>query len=230
MFPETGSKVLYPSFNSPLPIPVQPPDGGPTVAVTLSCSWLPYIRGALAQLTQPYSWDRSDLAAALQAQDWAMTLIAMFVECVDALPPVSCGYDFTVSQEGWIVHPTYGVGTYVAGVGFVGTFNGSNNVSQLITLRSLSGSIQLTSFDIDYDGGTGGAGADNIINLFYDTGGGLVNLAHGPLQAGANTFGTFTNIPNVTSLVVEMNSGTASGPSVLKAVRINGLDEGGFSC
>lgn len=95
MQPDVGNPFNAPSFPRPLPLPVADPDASPARLISVNCGWLPYIRGALMQLTQQYTWPQDDPAAVLLAQQRAMTLIALFDECAGENLPFACFWDFT---------------------------------------------------------------------------------------------------------------------------------------
>jgi len=76
-----GSDNPYPisvgSFQVPVVPPDVDPDEGQQFTVCFSVDWLPFIVGALQQLTLQATW-AGDTATVLQAQDRAQHLIAMF--------------------------------------------------------------------------------------------------------------------------------------------------------
>jgi len=69
--------------------------------VTVSCQWLPYIRGALYQLLLQYTWTQDDPALVALAQQRANSLISFFDECSSADIPFACFEDFILSAGPW---------------------------------------------------------------------------------------------------------------------------------
>lgn len=70
---------LYPvsSFVVPVPVPGVDPDAGGQVQVCFSAVWLPYILGALQQLTLPTTWQGDD-AVVLAAVERSELLLSIF--------------------------------------------------------------------------------------------------------------------------------------------------------
>lgn len=102
LFPNSGFAVPVPSFPNPVIPPEVEPNQGPVATIEVSCEWLPYIRGALLQLTLQATWD-GDLATVNLAQDRANKLITMFggtnpCDCGIPCPPVAGGEDVEMSQ------------------------------------------------------------------------------------------------------------------------------------
>lgn len=115
MYPDSPFAIPHGSFQSPVPIPAGDPDGSPSRTFTLACSWLPYIRGALAQLLLQATWDTDDPAALNLVQARAATLISMFDECSSApIYPFACPYawDTSESEMGWSAVDYAGCTTY----------------------------------------------------------------------------------------------------------------------
>jgi len=223
-------------FVKPLPVPICDPDFQP-VTVSISCAWLNYILGALSLLQEQATWDTDDPDEMLLAIQRVANLRAIFTAagntspCDNAVVAISCAYAFQATDVPWEVAPEYGVGSYDPGVGFKGTYNGPTDVDQLIIRTTLSEPITLTQFSITYDGGGGGAGADNIINFFYKTTGGLVNFGVGQVDAGYPQVMTRNvNIEGVTAIYVEMNAGIQNALFTLLAAHIEGVGEDTFTC
>lgn len=89
------------SYPTPVPAPNAEPGAAPTVCVQFAGAWLPYVLGALFQLTQPSAWlAGSPGYAAAQAQ--AQGLMAIFGEagvCTDMLQfqfTDTCGLQYSV--------------------------------------------------------------------------------------------------------------------------------------
>ncbi len=126
MWPDNLYAPSRGSFVRPVPVPTTEPGDAPTIAVSINCYWLAYIRGALQQLLLQATWSTDDPAVHLLAQQRAATLIAMFEECTGILP-FSCAYDFTLSQYAWVFTdpgPDWTprqFGIYVPSVGFSAT-------------------------------------------------------------------------------------------------------------
>src|SRR5882724_734590 len=126
MYPDNLYADSRGSFLRPVPIVDVDPDASPNIAITISCYWLPVIRGALQQLLLQATWQTTDPAVLLLQQQRSATLIAMFQEC-SGLLPFSCLYDFTLSQYAWSFTdpgPDWTprqFGVYVPGVGFSAT-------------------------------------------------------------------------------------------------------------
>lgn len=76
------------SFIAPVTPPSSPPDGGVCVCVSFSLDWLPYVLGALTQLTLQSTWkvDTADEFRLIQQQ--ATTLITMLA--TQGYNPMSC--------------------------------------------------------------------------------------------------------------------------------------------
>jgi hypothetical protein len=227
MEPNTGSKVLYPSFDSPLTLPVQDPDGEPSISITVACSWLPYIRGALYQLTQQWSWPQDDQVALDLAQARALTLIAMFVECEEPIPPFSCNYDFTISDAGWTVDDPDGHGIYDAGIGFVGTSRlpGSNDFVRAV--HHFDTSATLTHVKFTYTSTADGTGANQNATILGFTVSGPTVLHTESLLAGSHEvewFGTFDDCVEIT---IGADSGTTTADVVIIDARTDGLSPDG---
>jgi hypothetical protein len=223
-------------FVKPLPVPICDPDFQP-VTVSVSCGWLSYILGALSLLQEQATWDTEDPDEMLLAIQRVANLREIFAAagnasaCDEPPTPIACNYDFTITEGGWEVAPQYGVGAYTSAVGFTGTYNGPTDQNQLIVRRVLSAPITLTSMEIQYNGGAGGAGADNIINFFYVTTGGLVNFGVSHVDVGGpHSFSVSTNVEGVTAVYVEMNAGTSTGPIELFRAIIDGVASGSFTC
>lgn len=96
MWPDEPFAPARGSFLKAVPVPTVDPTATPTISVTVACAWLPYIRGALQQLLLQATWDTSNSATLLLAQQRAFSLIDLFRECSEEIP-VSCPYDFRVA-------------------------------------------------------------------------------------------------------------------------------------
>lgn len=227
MQPDTGSKVLYPSFNSPLPLPPQDPNGSPSKAFTIACSWLPYIRGALYQLTQQWSWPQDDPAALLLAQQQAMTLIAMFTECADPLPPLACNYDFASSNTGWTAVSPYLSGSWSPGNGWLSQDIDSEDQGWIYIQRALTTPNTINRVEFTYNSTLVGSGANNYSAVFLDTGSGYFVAEHGTLFAGTNTVVWAGSYDNVVGIRLNVNSGTSEALIKITSAEIRGLSAEG---
>lgn len=86
-----------------MPVLTQDPGDTPSKTITLPCSYLPYVRGALQQLLLQATWQTDDPVVLQQTQDRVSTLISLFDECSAADLPFACPYDFSSGQEGWVL-------------------------------------------------------------------------------------------------------------------------------
>jgi len=97
------------------------PDATPTISVTVSCAWLPYIRGSLQQLLLQTTWKVDNPADLLLAQQRAFNLIDLFQECSEGLEPFACGGDLRDNSApfgAWSIGPCTGLGAYVPLAGY----------------------------------------------------------------------------------------------------------------
>ena len=101
MWPDSLFAVPRGSFGIPVLPPSGEPDASPTKTVSVSCEWLPYIRGALQQLLLQSTWNTSDPAVLLIAQARAANLIALFDECSGSPYPFACPFPFAGGENGW---------------------------------------------------------------------------------------------------------------------------------
>jgi hypothetical protein len=157
MYPDSPFAVPKGSFGSPVPVPDFDPDQYPTIAISINCQWLAYIRGALQQLLLQTTWKTDDPAVLALAQQRAFDLIAMFVECGSGVP-YACHYDFFSSDEGWVNDPVpvfspHDSGVYVGGSGWEGT--DCNYIAGIIIkgiqIRKTFAATTLTHIEFTYD-------------------------------------------------------------------------------
>lgn len=198
MQPDVGNPVNLPSFPRPIPLPLVDPDSAPTISVAVSCAWLPYIRGALSQLVQQYTWPQDVPSEVLLAQQRAMTLIAMFEECGGGLP-VACPYDFTTGdQHGW--NPWMGFAHWY-GAGFEQVSN------SLYIVKHFASPITLTALHIEafWDGTCGGPAAGFFV-WSSDPPTFATRFVDRPLMSGLAAYDWFGSIGGVTDLLVGMNA------------------------
>jgi len=227
MEPDTGSKVLYPSFNSPLPLPVQDPDGEPSISINIACSWLPYVRGALYQLTQQWSWPQESLADRALAQARAQTLIAMFEECETPIPPIYCGYNFQVSDTGWTPVTPYTTAAYSPGNGWTGVFIDGNSKAWAYLERDIATPNTLTHVEFTYAATADGHGPNNFAGIFIDDGSGLVLVTSQTIVAGTTVVVWNGSLDNVSRVRINVNSGDADDVIVISEARYDGLSNNG---
>lgn len=89
------------SFVSQVPAPDADPGAAPTICVQFGAPWLPYVLGALYQLTQPSAWDPTSAGFAdvlTQAQD-LMAIFSSAEVCTDMLQfqfTDTCGLQYSV--------------------------------------------------------------------------------------------------------------------------------------
>jgi len=227
MVMDTGSKVLYPSFNSPLPLPAQDPDGEPTISVTVACSWLPYIRGALYQLTQQWSWPQDSAAELALAQARAQTLIAMFEECDDTIPPIACGYNFTVSNAGWEAISPYTSFGYNPGFGWVGQFFDANSKNFVFISHPLTGVNKITHIEFQLTADANGSGANNVVHIEIATATTDVYVTTETVTEGTRVYTWDGEVDNVTLISLRVNSGDSDNVLVLTHAYYRGLSDSG---
>jgi hypothetical protein len=156
-----------------------------------------------------------------------MTLIAMLVECPDAIPPVACDYDFAVTDAGWELVPGFSQGFYSPGVGFVGTTGGPSDHGEIYIQHLMSSPRTVTSVSFSYQADDAGAGADNFVGVLIDSGSGPVIVQSGTLEGGDNLFTWTGSIDDVVGIYVATNSGTVSTVVNINFGRYTGLSEDG---
>lgn len=124
MFPDSPYAGPTGTFKKPVLPPTVDPGASPTRTFTISCQWLPYIRGALQQLLLQSTWDVPDEAGLILAQARAWTLISMFDECTSFVPPFACPYDWSgATSEGWLLDDVFGtIGYSPSSIGFFAGF------------------------------------------------------------------------------------------------------------
>lgn len=110
MWPNSPFAVPTSSFKRPVPVPTSEPTTSPTTSVSLSCAWLPYVRGALQQLLLQTTWDTEDPALLALTQGRVWNLISLFSECGGSIPPIACGYTFSGGSGAgvWSGAPNWG--------------------------------------------------------------------------------------------------------------------------
>jgi len=77
MYPNSVFNHAVGSFQNPITPPTTEPGEEPTATIRVSCEWLPFIRGALAQLLLESTWD-TDAAGLQSIQERVWTMIALF--------------------------------------------------------------------------------------------------------------------------------------------------------
>lgn len=150
------------SFVRPVLPPVVDPDASPTRSITVSCAWLPFIRGALSQLILQSTWQGTP-DQVRQAQDRAMTLISLFTECSTVEFPFACDTDLELhGPSPWGTWAANCLGVYEVLQGWVSTRAACPDcwyagIRLDITLPALT---QISDFaliyDMDFRGHVGG--------------------------------------------------------------------------
>lgn len=156
MFKRGGIVAPRGSFPHPVIPPDVDPASGDTKTVTISCAWLPFIRGALKQLLLESTWTKPGVDLTL-VKKRVFTLIDLFTECATVEIPFACGGDirFEMSPFGtfslFVYPPTIGAFVPMAGwqttIAEVGdtTYNG-------VHLKvHFAAPVQITHINILYD-------------------------------------------------------------------------------
>jgi len=86
MWPDSQFAVPVGSFSSPVPVVQNDPTQGPFFYVAVNQAWMPYIQGALLQLTLQTTWDTNDPAILNLVQQQAMALMNQFTIATDQCP------------------------------------------------------------------------------------------------------------------------------------------------
>lgn len=160
MYPDSPFAVPVGSFRYPVPLPNLEPDATPTIAISINCQWLAYIRGALKQLLLQSTWNTTDPDAINLVQERVFKLIDLFVDCDNNLLPFDCEMNLAANSYGWSNHvdpntsPTT-QGTWALSSGWIGTDflyqsgqDASNAVDIILTLAN---PIHLLTFRMDFD-------------------------------------------------------------------------------
>jgi len=149
------------------------------------------------QLLLQATWDTTDPAALLLAQQRTFNLIELFQECSSALP-FSCPYPFSAGDEGFGVHIDTGftpptLGFYVAADKFEGGHQINNSTGghwgYCWIERDLTPAVTLTSVDMVFDlvKGTFSGVTDGYILLY--NGGSLITYGNFDCSARADGMG-----------------------------------------
>ena len=104
MYPDEAFAEGRGSFLRPVPQPLGEPTDTPALTLSISCEYLPYIRGALQQLLLQATWATNDPDELRTTQGRMFNLITLFHECVTPIA-FSCPYDFQAigsDEHGWI--------------------------------------------------------------------------------------------------------------------------------
>lgn len=227
MRPDTGPFLTLSPFRTPVPLPVQDPDGEPSVSVTVACSWLPYIRGALMALTMQDTFPRTSDADTLLAQQRAMSLIALFVECEAPIPPIACPYDFGSSDGGWTLVPSFPQGSYSPGVGWIGQdFGGHNRYAGYIQ-HLLTTPNTITHIQFVYDADNDGCGPNDAAIIWVDQGSGPFELHVEEVLAGTNVVAWDGSLSDVQTIQVSFNSGDCTNFIAITSAGYAGLSLSG---
>lgn len=227
MRPDTGPFLALSPFRFPVPLPIQDPDAAPTTTITISCSWLPYIRGALLALLMQYTWPQGDDAAVYLAQQRANTLIAMFTECAAPLFPVSCFYDYTISTAGWALDPS-SFGVYTPAVGWQGTFVDGHSQSAIRIGIAVNSTDIITDMSMTVAASAAGSGANDSAIFYYRDGGGVLNVLQSQhVDAGTNVYVWSGSITGNVEVLVSVNSGDTAATVTITDVTVNGFSDTG---
>lgn len=98
------------SFQVPVTPPDVDPDEGELMTVCFNAAWLPFVLGALQQLTLQATWSGND-AAVLLAQSRAQTLLAMFGSPDGGCSDTVCFTNLRYNAETDMVQQTFDGGT-----------------------------------------------------------------------------------------------------------------------
>ena len=120
MYPPTDFPRAIGSFPFPIPVPTADPDAGTQWCVMFNEDYLPAVLGALFQLTLQATWETTDPAVNLLAQNRAMSLISLFqvgAECMTSLmfgtcDPPDCGIKY--STDGGVTWTCLDISTCIA--------------------------------------------------------------------------------------------------------------------
>jgi len=140
------------SFLRPVVPPQVDPDASPTITVTLSCQWLPYVRGALKQLLLQATWQGTP-ADILLAQQRAFNLIDLFQECSSSVIPFACVGHLNTNSNPFGTFSIGCVGQYVPFIGYdatCGACGGSNYVGVDVRI-DLGAAYDIDQVSFGYD-------------------------------------------------------------------------------
>jgi hypothetical protein len=221
--PDTGPFLGFFPFRTPLALPVQDSDGEPHVSIDIPCTWLPYVRGALLTLTMQYAWPQDDPVAVLLAQNRAMSLIAKFVECDDAIPPIACGYDFALSDAGWNPISPYTSAQYSPGDGWGSQFLADESRAWAYLSHSLSGVNTITHIEFTYAASVDGSGPNDFSGIYIYTSAGLVHLESDTVREGTHIVSWTGSISDVTEIRINVNSGESDDTIIITEARYDGI-------
>jgi len=225
--PDTGPYLALASFRGPIPLPVQDLDGLPSRTITVPCSYLPMMRGALLQLVLQYTWPQDDPAAVLLAQQRAMTLIAALEECEGTIPPIACPYDFEFSDAGWGAVSPYTIAGYSPGNGFASQFFDGEDKSFVFINHFLTGVNTITHIEVTYSAEADGSGANNQITLQVNNGIGLVPVVTTTVFEGTHVIGWTGSLDNVTEIRFDLDAGSSDNLILVTSARYDGLSNNG---
>ncbi len=137
--------VEYEVSKPPLPIPPTDPSAGTQVSLCFNADWLPYVLGALKQLTARDIWDQSDQDGVTQAVEWANTLIGADAHVCGASTETCRSFDFTIDDGGWEAADGYSV-TLFGGLGFAGA--DPSNLDRVYIKRAFGGTYTLIRVEV----------------------------------------------------------------------------------
>jgi len=243
VLPDSPFAVPKGSFPDPLPLPTEDPDASPGLTVTVACSWLPYVRGALQQLLLQSTWKTSDPDQLLLAQQRAFNLIDLFQECSTAVLPFACPYDFTLADGGFYNRTGYTppytddqIGVWATLTGWVGQYTTAPGINRSIAgvdILAGVGSASYTGIDVElyYTAGDVDSGA-NVFSAYLLNGGSTVaslDINQGALPNGFSTQSTTFSavIADTFGLIVYSNRvspiGSDAGGVTVTKVTLRGV-------
>jgi len=206
MWPDQPYAEARGSFLRPVPMPTVDPNASPTKTVSVSCQYLPYIRGALQQLLLQSTW-KEGTGDLLLTQERVFNLIDLFTECSSSDLPFFCSGDARSSASPFAVWtldtPPYS-GVWVSGAGYQATCGVGSDGNSYCGIRlkvQLDQAVDISDVQLLYDYNEGSFdGPLNVVGV-YD----LTNSA---------VVGTWlTNSTVVSGSGLTYHSGPFSAPS-----------------
>jgi len=207
-------------------LPAVDPDFDP-VNVPISCQWISYVIGALSILTEQATWDTEDPDDMLTAIEQSTNLIAIFTAaaqgdpCGSSLPPISCPYNFQVSDAGWTIYG--GQGVYSPGTGFVSVGFGSGNEAAIALFHDIPAGTLISHVEFDYAATANGSGTNNSAHLWLDD-----DLVTDELLFADTHTVSWDGTPRtVSEIFISVNSGTSSDIIVIDRASFRGVGNDG---
>lgn len=182
MWPDQRYAPARGSFERPVPVPTSEPDATPTRTVSVSCQWLPYVRGALQQLLLQATWQTDDPGTLLLTQQRVFNLIDLFSEC-EGGPGLACPFDFTAgaaSDGGFVPVTQAGItpdttGAFESGIGWVSTdataIGDGSTFNDVSIVKTFAVPIVIDDIFIEYNVSRGLITVDSPVNrlIVHDT-------------------------------------------------------------